>query len=170
MQKLPLSEIGSEVLRQPTRKVGQFDADLHELIERMRITMHGAKGVGLAAPQVGQSLKLAVIEYDPKRFDEEHESEFMIPFFTIVNPTITQMNDEIEIFEEGCLSIPDVTVPVPRATEVTVLALNAQGERIRIRAKDFLARILQHEIDHLHGVLITDRTTNRKMKKKYADL
>ena len=157
------------VLRAPTRKVGHFNDDLGLLIESMRATMHAADGVGLAAPQIGQSLKLAVIEYIPQPADDGTEdSQPAIPFFAIVNPTITQMNNDIEVYDEGCLSVPELQTPVPRATEISVLADNLAGERVRIRAKGLLARILQHEIDHLNGLMIVDRTIDKKVLKKYA--
>lgn len=163
-----LVTLPSDTLRAPTKKVGAFNDALLQLIQDMRVTMHEAKGVGLAAPQIGLSHKLAVIEFDPTRFDEE-ESDDRIPFFAIINPTVTSIGGEVEIMDEGCLSVPDLTMPVPRATEITVLGQNERGERIRIRARDFLARILQHEIDHLNGYLIVDRTTNKKIRKQFSN-
>lgn len=156
------------VLRAPTKKVGAFDDALLKLVTDMREAMYANKGVGLAAPQIALSAKLAVIEFDPQRFDEE-DLDDRIPFFVIVNPSVTSTNADIQILEEGCLSVPDLTMPVPRATEISVIAQNERGERIRIRARDFLARILQHEIDHLNGILITDRTTSKKIRKQFAE-
>lgn len=156
----------ADVLRAPTARVAHFSLDLTQLIEDMRVCMHDNRGVGLAATQIGKSLKLAVIEYDPARFEDSDDDE-SIPFLAIVNPVITSYGKETETIQEGCLSLPDLVMDVPRATEVTVLAQSPQGDRVRIRARGFLARILQHEIDHLNGLLIIDRTTDRKMRKKF---
>lgn len=157
-----------EVLRQSTQKIRTFDDSLRTLIADMRDLMHAAEGVGLAAPQMGLALRLAVIEYDPARFKEE--TDFSIPFLGLANPKIIHRSTTTETMDEGCLSIPGATMPVERATEVTVLAQNEHGERIRIRAKGFLARILQHEIDHLSGMMIIDRTRNHAIQIKYQDL
>lgn len=165
--KYDVVKLPAEVLRTPTKKVGRFDAELEKLVNDMRETMHAAEGIGLAATQIGKSLKLAVLEYDPKRFNETDKNLPHIPFLAIVNPRITSYGQKIEELEEGCLSIPEVHVPVPRATEISVLAQTIKGERIRIRAKGLLARILQHEIDHLNGILIVDRTTDRKIAKQF---
>ena len=135
----------------------------------MRLTMHAAEGIGLAAPQIGQSFKLAVIEFLPHEGEDgAADPQPPIPFFAIINPTITQMNGDWQVYDEGCLSIPELQTPVARATEVSVLTDTLDGRRIRIRAKGLLARILQHEIDHLNGVLIVDRTSDKKIKKQYA--
>lgn len=166
---LSVATVPNPVLRAPTQTVGVFDEELQTLITAMRQVMHGAKGVGLAAPQVGLARKLAVIEYDPERFrDDDRHHPGPIPFLVITNPRITQLSHEQEVLDEGCLSIPEVGVPVSRAVAVTVLAQNEKGERIRLRAKGFLARILQHEIDHLHGTLIVDRTTDKKIRKQFS--
>jgi peptide deformylase len=167
MVNLPITVLPNSILRAPTHKVSRFDDNLTQLVHEMRATMHSADGIGLAAPQIGESLKLAVIEYAPPKDEAGHESDVVIPFLMIANPSITQMNDVFEVSDEGCLSIPWLQTPVPRATEVSVLAHNEHGERIRIRAKGLLARILQHEIDHLNGILIVDRTTDRKVRKEY---
>ncbi len=169
MEQLLIHTLPDSVLRQPTAKIGTFDADLADLIGAMRIAMHAARGIGLAAPQIGKSLKLAVIEFDPARFEDENPtSPLTIPFLAVINPTITSYGREWEVLEEGCLSVPELSVPVPRATDVHVLAMNPTGQRIRLRAKGLLARILQHEIDHLYGRLIVDRTTDKKIRKRFA--
>lgn len=144
--------------------------EFRALLQEMRTAMQAAGGIGLAAPQIGISLKLAVIEFDPHA-DPHHEhepDEPQIPFFVIANPTITQHNREVEVYEEGCLSVPGLSTPVPRWTAVTVLAANERGERIRLRAQGLLARILQHEIDHVAGILIVDRTTDKQVRRQYA--
>lgn len=159
----------AQVLHAPTKKVSVFDDDLKQLVADMREIMHAADGIGLAATQIGKSLKLAVLEYDPKRNGDDDPDALVIPFLAIANPTITNYSDTYDVYEEGCLSIPGEHMDVPRATEITVLADDLDGNRFRIRAKGLLARILQHEIDHLNGTLIVDRTTDRKIAKKYSD-
>ncbi len=157
----------AQVLRAPTLRVAHFSHELETLVADMKECMHANRGVGLAATQIGKSLKLATIEYDPKRFEDSEDDEEAIPFFAVINPVITAYGKEIDVIKEGCLSLPDLVMDVPRATEVSVLAHNPAGERIRIRAKGFLARILQHEIDHLNGLLIVDRTSEKKFIKQF---
>lgn len=165
--KFQIVTLPNPVLREPTKKIDAFDEPFQELTQTMRQIMHTAEGVGLAAPQIGQALKLAVIEYDPVRFKEE--TDFEIPFFVIANPKVIHRSQTTETLDEGCLSVPGAVMPVERATEVTVLAQDERGQRIRIRAKGFLARILQHEIDHLHGTLIVDRTADPKVRRKFQE-
>lgn len=154
----PIITIPNPILSTPAHKVRDFRDNLKVTIEKMREIMHAANGIGLAAPQIGLALKLAVIEFDPVRLAEEGEKPEgePIPFFVIINPRVTQTSKQTDIQVEGCLSIPDVTMPISRSLAITVLALDKKGNRIKIRAKNFLARILQHEIDHLNGILITD--------------
>lgn len=160
----------ADVLRGPTTRIAHFSAELKQLVADMRVCMHDNRGVGLAAPQIGKSLKLAVIEYDPQRFEDSDPADQSIPFLAIFNPVITSYGKEIETFQEGCLSLPELVMDVPRSTEVSVLAQSLTGERIRLRARGFFARILQHEIDHLNRLLIIDRTTDRKIRKKFRPL
>ncbi|HUY79837.1 MAG TPA: peptide deformylase [Ktedonobacterales bacterium] len=132
------------VLRAKAKKVSRFDAYLERLVADMWETMRDAPGVGLAAPQIGESLRVLVAEFE----DEQ---------VTLVNPEIVKRNDEIELGTEGCLSIPGyVGDHVPRATTVTVKGRDARGKEIRVRAEGWFARILQHEIDHLDGILYID--------------
>jgi len=165
-----ITKLPQAVLRAPTKKVSVFNDELKKLVADMRETMHAADGIGLAATQIDKSLKLAVLEYDPKRNGDDDPDALTIPFLAIVNPTITNYSDTYDVYEEGCLSIPGEHMDVPRATDITVLADDPDGNRFRIRAKGLFARILQHEIDHLNGLLIADRTTDKKMKKKLASL
>ncbi len=115
-------------------------------------TMHAAPGVGLAAPQVGVSRRVTVIEYPED--DEDPESPTRV--YELVNPEIIKRKGE-EIAQEGCLSIPGIAADVERATYILVRAQDRNGSEIRIKAYDWLARIFQHEIDHLLGVLMTDK-------------
>ena len=168
---LSLVTLPDQILRAPTARVSFFDDELRQLVASMRALMHAAEGVGLAAPQIGRSIKLAVIEYEPLESpDGAPDKQPAISFLALANPTITQLGKTYEVYDEGCLSVPDLQTPIPRATEISILADNLDGQRIRIRAKGLLARILQHEIDHLNGLLIVDRTIDRKIRKEYQSM
>ncbi|MBG0784944.1 MAG: peptide deformylase [Anaerolineaceae bacterium] len=142
----------SEVLRKKAEPISKFDKDLQKLVDDMVETMREAPGVGLAAPQVGISERVVVIEFG-------HEDDEDIPkqLFVLINPEIVKMSDETVRGIEGCLSVPGLVGSVDRARVVTVRAQDQQGKKIKIRAVGWLARIFQHEIDHLDGVLYTDR-------------
>ena len=138
------------VLRAKAKKVSRFDPWLERLVQDMWETMHEAPGVGLAAPQIGESVRVLVAEYFDDARDEEHK-------VALVNPEIVKASDEEELGTEGCLSIPGyVGDNVPRALAVTVKARDPKGKEIRVKAEGWWARILQHEIDHLNGVLYID--------------
>jgi len=143
------------VLRQQAETVEKFDSKLDKLIGDMIETMREAPGVGLAAPQIGVSKRVIVVEFG-------HEQDESIPkqLYVVVNPEIVSESKEKVSGIEGCLSVPSVVGEVDRAEVVTVRGQNAQGKRIKIRAQGWLARIFQHEIDHINGVLYTDRAEN----------
>jgi peptide deformylase len=147
--------IGHPTLRQKARKVAKFGPEVKQLIDDMIETMRVAPGVGLAAPQVNVSERIVVIELPA---DEEED----IPgeLYAFVNPEIVKTSREIEEGEEGCLSIPGYVGEVDRHTWVVVRGQDAYGKPQRIRANDYLARIFQHEIDHLEGVLFIDHVTD----------
>ncbi len=140
------------VLRKKARKVTGFGPELQTLIDDMVETMRQAPGVGLAAPQVGVPLRLIVVEYG-----EEVDEDTPPKLYTIANPEITRFSEEVELGTEGCLSIPGFVGDVERSTGVTVKGFNRRGQPVRIKAEDWLARIFQHEVDHLDGVLFIDR-------------
>jgi peptide deformylase len=144
--------IPEKVLRRKARPVTKFGDDLQVLIEDMIDTMRAAPGVGLAAPQVSVSQQLIVVEYG----DDEDESVAK-KLYVMTNPVITRMSPEIEVGVEGCLSIPGIVGEVERSLAVTVKGQNRHGQAMTVKARGWLARIFQHEIDHLNGVLFTDR-------------
>jgi peptide deformylase len=146
------------VLRRKARAVTTFDKNLHTLIDDMVETMREAPGVGLAAPQIGLSDRLIVIEYYEKEEDEENE-EMPRKVWAMINPEIIKSSEETTMGVEGCLSIPGLVGEVERHTEVLVRGLNRHGKPMKVKAKGWLARIFQHEIDHLNGVMFTDRAT-----------
>jgi len=140
-----IRQYGDGVLRMKAREVDSFDDDLGRLVERMTELMHEANGVGLAATQVGVLQRLFV-------FVDEGEDR------VLVNPVIMKRSSDTEIDDEGCLSLRDVLVPVERAKTVTIEGLDASGERVELELEIPAARVVQHELDHLDGVLIIDRT------------
>jgi peptide deformylase len=146
------------VLRRKAHAVTRFDKNLQVLIDDMVETMRDAPGVGLAAPQVGLSERLIVIEYYERDEDEEKESAPK-KVWTIVNPEIIKASEETLMGVEGCLSIPNLVGEVERHAVVHVKGLNRHGKPLKIKAEGWLARIFQHEIDHLNGILFTDRAT-----------
>jgi peptide deformylase len=147
--------VPDEVLRRKARKVTVFDADLQKLIDDMVETMRQAPGVGLAAPQVGVSERLIVVEYAENDEDEDAPKKL----FVVANPEIVKVSTETEKGIEGCLSIPGLVGEVERPLQVVIRGQNRRGQPVRIKAKGWLARIFQHEIDHLEGILFTDRAT-----------
>jgi peptide deformylase len=142
------------VLRRKARKVNNFGAELQKLIDDMVDTMRVAPGVGLAAPQVNASQRVIVVEYS------EEEDEEIPPdpkLYIIVNPEIIRPSEETVIGIEGCLSVPGLAGDVERHQSVTVRGNNRRGQKVKIKADGWLARIFQHEIDHLNGVVFPDR-------------
>jgi peptide deformylase len=152
------------VLRKKARPISTFDKNLQTLIDDMIETMREAPGVGLAAPQVGIPERLAVIEYsedEEKEDEQENDEEKTRPIpkkrmFVIINPEIVKASDEKVMGVEGCLSIPGLVGEVERHEMIQVKALNRHGKPVKIKAEGWLARIFQHEIDHLNGVLFPD--------------
>lgn len=142
------------VLRRKARKVTEFGPELQLLIDDMIETMRAAPGVGLAAPQVDVPLRVIVVEYNE---DEEEDEEKLPKLYTVVNPEIVRLDSETELGTEGCLSIPGYAGNVDRPLGVTVKGLNRRGQPLKIKANGWLARIFQHEVDHLEGVLFIDR-------------
>ena len=138
--------IGDPVLRERAHEVTEFDRGLRKFAKRMIRTMHDAPGVGLAAPQVGVLQRLLVYDVD----DDPR---------VLVNPVLDEFSEETEEADEGCLSVPGVTMPVERPVSVRVRGSDEHGDPVDFRAEGFQARVIQHENDHLDGVLIVDRTS-----------
>lgn len=159
------------VLRRKARPVKKFDKGLQALIDDMVDTMREAPGVGLAAPQVGISERLIVVEYaEPPEEPEaegEEEKEVKPKLYVMVNPEIVKTSAETELGVEGCLSIPGLVGEVERFSMVQVKGLNRHGQPMKLKAKGWLARIFQHEIDHINGVVFPDRAT--RVWKPQAD-
>jgi len=148
------------VLRRKAHAVTTFDKNLKTLIEDMVETMREAPGVGLAAPQIGLSDRLIVVEYYEHEQDEEEENEDAPKkVWAVINPEIVTASEEKIKGVEGCLSIPGLVGEVERHTAIQIKGLNRHGKPIKIKAEGWLARIFQHEIDHLNGVLFPDLAT-----------
>lgn len=145
----------AQVLRRKARKVTNFGPELQTLINDLVETMREAPGVGLAANQINVPLRVVVIEYGDQE-DEDVPSKL----YTVVNPKLSRFSEETEVGIEGCLSVPEFVGDVERSTSVTVKGFNRYGKRFRVKATGWLARIFQHEIDHLDGVLFIDRAEN----------
>jgi peptide deformylase len=148
------------VLRRKARPIISFDNSLQTLIDDMIETMREAPGVGLAAPQVGVSERLIVVEYSEDEEDENGEFiETPKKLYVMINPEIIKSSEEKELGVEGCLSIPGLVGEVERSLALTIKGLNRHGHPARVKAEGWLARIFQHEIDHLNGVVFTDLAT-----------
>lgn len=167
-ETMDIVEVGTPVLRQTARVLSKeeiLSPEIQELIEKMKETMREAPGVGLAAPQVGLPLQIAVIEdvdlshLTQKQLESRHR--YPVPFHVIINPVLTVEGTEMVEFFEGCLSVPQLMAVVPRASSVRVDCLNEKAEPVTIQATGWYARILQHEIDHLNGTLYIDRANLR---------
>lgn len=156
-----------DVLRQKAAPVEDFGDELQQLIDDMLETMYDAPGVGLAAPQVGVSRRLLVIDASSQTDPDQ--------VIVLANPELIEAEDEVES-EEGCLSVPDYSAKVRRARRVAVRGRNRHGHPVEVRGEELLARALQHEIDHLEGTLFIDRLTpfrreiaKKKLKKALAE-
>lgn len=151
MSLLDIHVLGSPILRQETERVDQITAELRRLVDDMFETMEKAKGVGLAAPQVGRRERLCVVDADDTRL-------------VVINPEIIHHEGGIVRGEEGCLSIPEIYADVDRHARVTVRAQDIDGNWYEVEGANLLGRCLQHEIDHLHGKLFTDRLSLLKRR------
>ena len=145
------------VLRKKCRAIKRIDSKISKLIDDMIETMHEAPGVGLAAPQVGENIKLIVIDIGEGAFP-------------LINPKITKKNKTLQTYEEGCLCFPGIVGEVSRPSEIVVEGQDKKGKKTIIEAQGFLSTVLQHEIDHLEGIVFIDRvkdkTTLREVQKK----
>jgi peptide deformylase len=152
---LDIHTLGDRVLRQPAKRVAKVDDSIRQLVIDMLKTMYSADGIGLAAPQVGINKQVIVVDCHPDDPDE--------PPLALINPVIKTTNQDVEVDQEGCLSIPGVYLDVCRPTEIEVSYKDEAGRPQTLRADGLLARCIQHEIDHLKGVMFVDRVENDLM-------
>jgi peptide deformylase len=160
MAVLEIVTMPDERLREKTKPITRFDDELQTLIDDMIETMRFANGVGLAAPQIGKNLQLTVIETLPEVDDEGRELPDSRQLFVIANPRIIWESKTVIDAIEGCLSIPGYLGEVERAEAIRVRAQDRHGKKIKLRLTGWTARIFQHEIDHLHGLLFIDKLTD----------
>lgn len=153
MSILKIYTYPEKVLREETKKITTFDEELKTLVVDMADTMYDAPGIGLAAPQVGKTLKLIVVD----RSTDEHQQSYL----TLVNPEITS-HEGTQLDEEGCLSIPELVGKVTRHKKIKVTYQDIDGEARELEAEDRFAVVLQHEIDHINGVLFLDHISSLK--------
>jgi peptide deformylase len=156
---LDIRVLGDPILRQDTKPVAAVTDDLRRLIDDMFETMRAAKGIGLAAPQVGRTERIAVVDVEGTGGSRP---------IVLVNPEVVSLDSKLEKSEEGCLSIPDVFGDVERPGSVVVRALDRDGNPFEVQGTELLARCLQHEIDHLHGKLFIDYLSVLKRRAALA--
>ena len=174
---LRITEFGEPILKETGEKIEVFDAELRQLSEHMIDTMRDAEGIGLAAQQIGKALQICVVDvnFEGRLADYAYELDGKTPPLdlimpmTLINPELTLLPGETEDYEEGCLSFPEVRGNVNRPVNVEVTFQDLDGNAHTLRAGGILARVIQHEVDHLNGVLFTERMTrnlvNRLEKK-----
>ncbi len=155
MADLRLRKYGSDVLRQVAQPVEEITDEIRQIAEYMLEAMYDSDGVGLAAPQIGISKRIVVIDVNP--YDPSCDP------IALINPEIVEQTGQ-EDAEEGCLSVPDVHGEIKRAEKVTIEALTLDGKKVRIEATDLFARAIQHEIDHLNGILFVDHLGRLKQQ------
>jgi len=164
MADLKISRYGSDVLRKVAEPIEEITDEIRQLARDMLERMYDSEGVGIAAPQIGVSKRIIIVDVDP--YDPSKDP------IALINPEIVDRQGE-ESAEEGCLSVPDIRGDVKRAERVTVEGLDLDGNKVRIEATELLARALQHEIDHLNGVLFIDhlsRLKHRLIKKQLQEI
>ncbi|MGD1896126.1 MAG: peptide deformylase [Phormidesmis sp.] len=154
LKKPPLSihYLGDRVLRQPAKRVAKVDNALRDLVRKMLQTMYSEDGIGLAAPQVGVNKQLLVVDADP----EDAANQPLV----LINPKVISYSKELATGQEGCLSIPGVYLDVVRPAAIEVSYKDESGRPRKLKADDLLARVIQHEMDHLDGVMFVDRVEN----------
>ena len=174
--KLPVVQYGHPVLRQKGARIEKITPEIEQLIKDMFDTMYEAKGVGLAAQQVGKALQLTVIDVreitdrpSTLELDGQSADPVSIMPLVLINPTWKAVNDPVA-GPEGCLSFPEIYADIPRPETIDVTATNEKGEKISFRAGGLLSRAVQHEYDHLHGILFIDRMDKSELKKLKPEL
>lgn len=149
---LDIHYLGDKVLRQPAKRVAKIDDSIRELAKEMLQTMYSENGIGLAAPQIGINKQIIIVDCQPDNPDT--------PPMILINPEIKRISKDLCVMEEGCLSIPQVFLEVIRPRTIEVSYKDEYGKQRKIKAMGLLSRVIQHEIDHLNGVLFVDRVQN----------
>jgi len=164
MSLLPITLYGDKILRKKTEQVSDVDMEIVKLITDMFDTMRNASGVGLAANQVGADKQIFIVDIS------EIEGYESVKPMVFINPRFEEMSDEKVLMEEGCLSIPDIRADVERPKKVTIVYQDTDMKEKKLEADEFLARVIQHEYDHLQGILFTDKISEIMKKKFKRDL
>jgi len=173
VKELEIIYYGNPILRKRADEVDTISAEIKELVEDMFYTMYKKQGIGLAAPQVGMLKRVIVL--DLKARDENSEEKYHI-----INPEITFFSEDKVLDVEGCLSIPGIYMEVPRSNFIVVKGIDINGKKIELKASGLLARVIQHEVDHLNGVLFVDYLTReqkadiqrslKEIRKRYSNI
>ncbi|MGI0482088.1 peptide deformylase [Geminocystis sp. CENA526] len=150
---LEMHYLGDKVLRQPAKRVAKVDDSIRELVKQMLQTMYSENGIGLAAPQIGIHKQIIVIDCQPDNPNT--------PALVLINPEIKKSSKDLCVMEEGCLSIPNVFLDVVRPRSIDVVYKDEFGKQKKMKAMGLLSRVIQHEMDHLNGVLFVDRVQNK---------
>ena len=169
---LPIIGYGHPTLRKVAQPIDKDYPNLKELVANMYETMYAADGVGLAAPQVDLSIRVVVIGFRP--YDEKTDSYGEVTEqHTLINPEILEFKGEKQFFNEGCLSLPDIHEDVTRKSEIDIEYTDETGKRRKEHFKGYVARVIQHEYDHLQGIVFTDHLSQLKkmvLKRKFNDI
>ncbi|OGC08335.1 peptide deformylase [candidate division WOR-1 bacterium RIFOXYD2_FULL_36_8] len=155
MALLKIITFPNPILRKKCKSIKKVDSRIKRLIKDMIDTMHTAPGVGLAAPQIGENIKLIVVDIGQGAF-------------ALINPKIVKKNKILQTFEEGCLCLPGIVGPVERPSVITVKGLDKNGQSIIIDAEGFLSTVIQHEIDHLEGIVFIDKIKDKSLIKEVS--
>ncbi len=171
---LPIYVYGMPILREQTVEVNENTETLQQLIDDMFETMHNAAGIGLAAPQVGRHERLFLVDLEPLAEELAEDGEILPPQpMVFINPEIVEEGDEEAAFEEGCLSIPDIREDVWRPTKIHITYLDRDFQPRSLEVEGMLARVIQHEYDHLEGILFVDHITpfrRRLLRRRLRDM
>ena len=166
MNKLEIITIPAQNLREKSRPVECITSELKDLVNAMIDVLHSKPGLGLAAPQVGYNIRLVIIESKETRDENDNILYEKIPLTVLFNPEITHFSKEKIEMDEGCFSVPNMYGPVVRPKKIKAIATSLDGKQIKINAKGLLARVIQHEIDHIDGVLFIDRVTDPSLIRR----
>ncbi len=164
MENLSILTVPNSALRQKSKKVSQIDDSIKNIVVDMIKALDNEGGIGLAAPQLGIPLRIIIVEIKDTEIARNTKIK-PTSLIVLINPEIIKTSEEQEKREEGCLSVPNVWGLVMRPLKIKVMGLDRQGKKIKIKASDLLARVLQHEIDHLDGILFTDKADLKTLHK-----
>ena len=168
---LPIVAFGSPILREKCKEISKYFPDLPEIIDDMFDTMYAASGVGLAAPQINKSIRMFIIDTAPFVYDKENDIQPMKQVF--INPKMIKEEGQKWLFNEGCLSIPEIREDISRKSEIEIEFLNENFQKQQKKFDGITARVIQHEYDHLDGILFTDKISplrKRVLKGKLSDI